>query len=78
MNLYSFGLFLTLLSCTQAYKNYRTEATKDYCILGNTPVCGTNGYEHFRLDNECEFNNFNSKQLESGQIGKFNLRFRFI
>ncbi|KNC21679.1 hypothetical protein FF38_09792 [Lucilia cuprina] len=48
--------------------DYKSDYPSDYCILGNTPVCATNGHEYFLLENECEFNNFNSKQLEKGQL----------
>ncbi|XP_037813900.1 uncharacterized protein LOC119605032 [Lucilia sericata] len=78
MHFFCCCLVLSLLSFSKAYTNYKSyqkdytrDYPSDYCVLGNTPVCGTNGHEYFLLENECEFNNFNSKQLEKGQLVLF-------
>lgn len=74
MNLFSCWISLCIaVSFAKAYGNYKAykeDYGVDYCVLGNEPVCGTNGHEFFRLDNACELIKFNSKQLEKGQMGK--------
>lgn len=61
-------------SSSSEYKS----AKKPECIMGTEPVCGTNGFENFLFENQCELNDFNGRQLRDGQFGKLDSEVKFL